>query len=98
MAPRALSAFVASILAFYDEPAPELRFDPDDEELDDDVFEEDDALPDDLDDQVAEFDEPKGAQELFGPGGPQLSTVERNAPCPCGSGLKFKKCCGKGSG
>ncbi len=22
--------------------------------------------------------------------------VGRNAPCPCGSGLKFKKCCGKG--
>jgi len=20
-------------------------------------------------------------------------TVERNAPCPCGSGLKFKRCC-----
>ena len=21
--------------------------------------------------------------------------VGRNAPCPCGSGLKYKKCCGK---
>ncbi|MEE3093911.1 MAG: SEC-C metal-binding domain-containing protein [Pseudomonadota bacterium] len=21
--------------------------------------------------------------------------VGRNVPCPCGSGLKFKKCCGK---
>ncbi|RKJ69043.1 zinc chelation protein SecC, partial [Butyricicoccus sp. 1XD8-22] len=21
--------------------------------------------------------------------------VGRNDPCPCGSGLKFKKCCGK---
>ena len=21
--------------------------------------------------------------------------VDRNAPCPCGSGLKYKKCCGK---
>jgi len=21
--------------------------------------------------------------------------VGRNEPCPCGSGLKFKKCCGK---
>jgi hypothetical protein len=20
---------------------------------------------------------------------------DRNAPCPCGSGLKFKKCCGR---
>ncbi|MCA9630925.1 MAG: SEC-C domain-containing protein, partial [Myxococcales bacterium] len=22
--------------------------------------------------------------------------VERNAPCPCGSGRKYKKCCGAG--
>jgi SWIM/SEC-C metal-binding protein len=22
--------------------------------------------------------------------------IGRNAPCPCGSGLKYKKCCGKG--
>lgn len=22
--------------------------------------------------------------------------IGRNNPCPCGSGLKFKKCCGKG--
>ncbi len=21
---------------------------------------------------------------------------DRNAPCPCGSGKKYKKCCGKG--
>ncbi|MGB0715243.1 MAG: SEC-C metal-binding domain-containing protein [Phycisphaerae bacterium] len=24
--------------------------------------------------------------------------VERNDPCPCGSGKKFKKCCGKPGG
>jgi preprotein translocase subunit SecA len=23
--------------------------------------------------------------------------VGRNEPCPCGSGKKFKKCCGRGS-
>jgi uncharacterized protein len=23
--------------------------------------------------------------------------VKRNDPCPCGSGKKFKKCCGMGS-
>jgi tetratricopeptide (TPR) repeat protein len=29
------------------------------------------------------------------PGGPARATkVGRNAPCPCGSGTKFKKCCG----
>ncbi len=22
-------------------------------------------------------------------------TLSRNSPCPCGSGIKFKKCCGK---
>ncbi|MDP6981748.1 MAG: SEC-C metal-binding domain-containing protein [Candidatus Latescibacterota bacterium] len=25
-----------------------------------------------------------------------VAGVGRNAPCPCGSGRKFKKCCGKG--
>jgi hypothetical protein len=25
---------------------------------------------------------------------PHTAVVARNAPCPCGSGLKFKKCCG----
>ena len=24
------------------------------------------------------------------------TTTGRNDPCPCGSGKKFKKCCGKG--
>jgi uncharacterized protein YchJ len=23
-----------------------------------------------------------------------FKTTKRNAPCPCGSGKKFKKCCG----
>jgi hypothetical protein len=33
-----------------------------------------------------------------GPGGcPGAGRVGRNAPCPCGSGRKFKKCCGKGA-
>ncbi|MDD4388885.1 MAG: SEC-C metal-binding domain-containing protein, partial [Bacilli bacterium] len=22
-----------------------------------------------------------------------MSKIERNSPCPCGSGLKYKKCC-----
>lgn len=25
----------------------------------------------------------------------EASGVSRNAPCPCGSGVKFKKCCGR---
>ena len=27
---------------------------------------------------------------------PHTPKVGRNAPCPCGSGQKFKKCCGTG--
>jgi uncharacterized protein YecA (UPF0149 family) len=27
----------------------------------------------------------------------QATKVGRNAPCPCGSGRKYKKCCGSGS-
>jgi len=26
---------------------------------------------------------------------PEFGKVDRNAPCPCGSGKKYKKCCGK---
>ena len=37
-------------------------------------------------------DEPPGAQEPFVRG---QSKVGRNDPCPCGSGLKYKKCCMK---
>jgi len=25
---------------------------------------------------------------------PDMEHIGRNAPCPCGSGQKFKKCCG----
>ena len=25
----------------------------------------------------------------------RVESVPRNAPCPCGSGVKFKKCCGR---
>ncbi len=31
------------------------------------------------------------------PAGRPLSSAGRNAPCPCGSGRKFKKCCGRWS-
>jgi preprotein translocase subunit SecA len=27
-----------------------------------------------------------------------VKEVGRNDPCPCGSGKKYKKCCGKGEG
>ncbi|MGO9242342.1 MAG: SEC-C metal-binding domain-containing protein, partial [Bryobacteraceae bacterium] len=50
------------------------------------------------------FDAPAAPAEPQGPRPPQpeatlvaLATVARNAPCPCGSKLKFKRCCGKSS-
>lgn len=44
--------------------------------------------------------EPKGAAvarktaELEGGEAPKTAKVGRNDPCPCGSGKKYKKCCG----
>jgi uncharacterized protein YecA (UPF0149 family) len=32
--------------------------------------------------------------EVFTPVPFRLQKISRNAPCPCGSGRKFKKCCG----
>jgi len=45
--------------------------------------------------------EPPPAQPSPSPAfAPQTETrqskIGRNAPCPCGSGMKYKKCCGKG--
>ncbi|MGB2601838.1 MAG: preprotein translocase subunit SecA [Candidatus Omnitrophota bacterium] len=45
----------------------------------------------------------KTPAEIFGPAAPKADTtykrdlpkVGRNDPCPCGSGKKYKKCCGK---
>ena len=46
----------------------------------------------------------RGADEMSvfsmpqGPGGPVKSSKKKiypNDPCPCGSGLKYKKCCGR---
>ncbi|HWR56460.1 MAG TPA: SEC-C metal-binding domain-containing protein [Negativicutes bacterium] len=30
------------------------------------------------------------------PGVKEGKAIGRNAPCPCGSGKKYKKCCGRG--
>jgi hypothetical protein len=40
-----------------------------------------------------EYDEPRGPLEPLRNAAPK---VGRNDPCPCGSGKKFKKCCGGG--
>ena len=36
-------------------------------------------------------------ERLLNPPKPQISEKKagRNDPCPCGSGIKYKKCCGK---
>jgi len=34
-------------------------------------------------------------EQESGPPTPPSPKVGRNAPCPCGSGKKFKKCCGR---
>lgn len=37
---------------------------------------------------------PSGVQMLHPPAGPpRLKGSERNQPCPCGSGIKYKRCC-----
>jgi SWIM/SEC-C metal-binding protein len=37
-------------------------------------------------------------EKLLNPPAPAQSVkIERNAPCPCGSGKKYKKCCGANS-
>ena len=37
----------------------------------------------------------RAASSVSNQGSKQAMTVGRNEPCPCGSGKKFKKCCGK---
>jgi hypothetical protein len=51
-----------------------------------------------LDDNPYASDDDEPAEEFFDPGiepirrGPKIG---RNQPCPCGSGKKYKKCCGR---
>lgn len=37
----------------------------------------------------------RGSLILLKDGRKIVRQTERNAPCPCGSGKKFKKCCGR---
>lgn len=41
----------------------------------------------------AAMDEARRSAEALGATGFQRTQIGRNAPCPCRSGLKFKKCC-----
>jgi len=61
-----------------------------DEDAEDDGFDEDDD-----EEFGAEPDMELGACIIdVQAGPPQKPTVSRNAPCPCGSGRKYKHCCG----
>jgi uncharacterized protein YecA (UPF0149 family) len=39
-----------------------------------------------------------GSKEASQPVKREEPKTSRNAPCPCGSGKKYKKCCGAGAG
>jgi HEAT repeat protein len=71
--------------------AMEAEDDFDENEFDEDDFDEDEFDEDEFDED--EFDERPPAVTL------PIRNVEprvgRNDPCPCGSGKKFKKCCGR---
>ncbi len=60
----------------------------DDEESDDDLDSNEEDEDGDGDDGEEEFEEPVTVRNPF-------ERVGRNEPCPCGSGKKFKKCCGQ---
>lgn len=49
------------------------------------------ASPPVLENQLSFFDGPQALENTK----PEPPKVGRNDPCPCGSGLKYKKCCGK---
>lgn len=52
------------------------------------------GLPKSGEDPIEAFANSEGIYGEFGPlaGPPKIG---RNAPCPCGSGKKYKKCCGR---
>ncbi len=64
------------------------EFYEDEEDDDDDDFEEED--------KKGNYDEYEHKNVLTLHRVPQNTVkIGRNAPCPCGSGLKYKRCCGK---
>ncbi len=42
---------------------------------------------------MAAMDQRRGELEMNGASSFKRTTIGRNTTCPCGSGLKFKKCC-----
>lgn len=64
-------------------------FEEDDDEYDDEYDDDDEYEYDDDDDDILR------PIVLQPPMAASSGKVGRNAPCPCGSGKKFKYCCGK---
>jgi len=60
-------------------------------------LETDRSLVADIETEVEMSGEPQGNEMVAPPVSPIIADarVERNEPCPCGSGKKFKKCCGE---
>jgi uncharacterized protein len=44
--------------------------------------------------RLANYRPPQGTNPIFRPSFTAANNVGRNDPCPCGSGKKYKKCCG----
>lgn len=75
--------FVVTLVACF---PPGLSADMDDDDWEDEEDEEDGGEPDD------------GRSLILHPAlGREEPKVGRNSPCPCGSGKKFKNCCGGGT-
>lgn len=83
-----------AILDLEDSPLMVEDGDPYDEDEDDDDWDEADDEP--IIDPLPELP-PASLRGVVASQGPHLpaATPGRNAPCPCGSGKKYKRCCGK---
>lgn len=56
------------------------------------------GLPPDFDDQIADEIRVNAYERIARLVAHEAATAGRNAPCPCGSGHKTKRCCGRPSG
>lgn len=69
-----------------------------DADFDDDGDSEDWLDEDEDGDEYGERVEADGTPHFAASASPRPPKISRNAPCPCGSGKKYKKCCGSQPG
>jgi len=81
-------AFITAAIVIGNRLLKILEFDED--ENDEDDFDEDEDYDEDFDEDEEEEDLPKRQYTYV-----KANKVGRNDPCPCGSGKKYKNCCGK---